>query len=498
MHDIVVLGSGAGGLSAALTAARSQRSVLVLEAARDLGGMLNPFSRRRYEFDVGIHYLGQLGPGMPFRRLLDKMGLEALQFREINPDCIDRYVFDGYEARLVKGLDRFIDRLKADFPAEGRGLDRFRDSLQAVAGVNRLMTGRVQLADVGRLLRRGFDVPALVNGTFGAFTARLIKEPLLRAALAGPMGDIGLPPGKASAVVGMMVLLHYLDGAWYPVGGSGAVRDAFVAGIRAAGGELRAGALVQKIRRRADHWEVQTEAGSFPARKVISDIDAVDTFAMVEGAEPDADTRRKARAFRPSLGSVCVFVGTDLDPAAAGLGDSNLWHYGNPDIDALYAPLFEGSYPEEPSFFLTCPTLKDPSGHLAPAGRHSVEIVSFGPSAPFRPHFDEPVMRRAAAYQEMKQRITERLLEGAERYLPGLRARAEVVEAATPATVWTYVRGRDGGIYGPEHSPDQVGLRRFRTRTGLPDLFLAGASVLGGGVYPCLLSGVMAGKAAVA
>lgn len=493
--DCVVIGSGVGGLAAALTAANAGRSVLVLEAARDLGGMLNPFSRKGYHFDVGVHYLGQAGPDQAMRRLLDRMGLESIRFREIDPDCIDRYIFDGYDGKLIKGMDRWTESLVRDFPAEASAIRGFSELMVAADSVRKTaMRGRPTARDALTMARFPIALPRLLNENFTATLNRWFRDPHLKAVYAGPGGDIGLPPGRASAFVSIMVLMHYLTGAYYPEGGSGAMRDAFVTAIEGKGGKLLTQQLVNRIQRTPDGFTVVTDGGSYDAKTVVSNSDAVETLAMLDGADPDARTKALARRVRPSLSSMCVFVGTDLDVSAAGITDSNIWHYGTNDIDAGYAPLFEGKMPEKPAYFLTAPTLKDPNSGRAPAGHHTIELISFVPSAPFKPWWDKPVMRRGADYQAMKREFADKLLIDAERYVPGLRASAKVVEVATPATVWHYVRGRDGGIYGPEHSVDQVGPRRFRTEIGVPGLYLCGASVIGAGVHPCLISGVAAGR----
>ncbi|MBI2059387.1 MAG: NAD(P)/FAD-dependent oxidoreductase [Nitrospirae bacterium] len=495
--DAIVIGTGIGGLTAGLSLQRAGRSVLLLEAGKQFGGMLNPFARKHYHFDVGIHYVGEAGPGQTMRGVLDSLGLEEIRFREINPDCIDRYVFDGYEAKLVKGIDRWGDLLVKDFPKEEVAIRRFLDLMRGCETLSKAAMKRPTLAEAVRVLKMSGDLIPLFTRPYSDLLARYFKDPVLRNVFAGPGGDIGVPPSRASAITSIVLLTHYLGGAYYPVGGSGAMRDAYVTALEKHGAELKRNALVRRIEVLGKHkFAVETEKGErFEARSVISNVDVKNTVEMIHGKKPSYRTRRKAKSIRPSLGSFCVYVATDLDVSKSGVTDANIWHYGTNDIEALYQTVYDNRIPEKPFFFLTSPTLKDPESERAPAGHQIVEFITFAPTEPFKPWFEKPAMKRGPAYGAIKEEIAEKVLESAERYVPGLRDHIVLKESATPATVWHFVRGREGGIYGPEHSPDQTTFRRFTTQIGIPGLYLAGASVLGAGIMPCLISGMMASKA---
>jgi all-trans-retinol 13,14-reductase len=500
MYDTIIIGTGIGGLSAGLSLARRGRSVLLLEAGKQFGGMLNPFARKHYHFDVGVHYVGEAGEGQAMRRVLDSLGLTDLRFREIDPNCIDRYVFDGYETSLVKGPDRWADLLAADFPREEPNIRRFMKLMEACKAMTRVLMNGPRARDARRLLD---SVPAaadLVRSTYQPLSVlleRYFDDPLLRNVFAGPGGDIGLPPSRASGFASIMLLAHFLQGAYYPVGGSGAIRDAFVTALRGHGAELMRNQEVSRIEARTDGTFSVYGAHDkhFHARSVISNVDAKTTFDMVEGARPDRWTRRKLARMQPSLGTFCVFLATDIDIRAHGITDANIWHYGDNDIEAGYAEVFAGRMPERPLFFMTAPTLKDPDTQKAPAGHHIVELITFAPSQMFKPWWQQPSMKRGPEYQALKANIRDRLVAGAERYIPGLRDRIILEESATPATVWHFVRGREGGIYGPALTPEQSLHRRVFPSVGIPGLYLAGASVFGAGVFTCLMSGLTAARA---
>lgn len=106
-------------------------------------------------------------------------------------------------------------------------------------------------------------------------------------------------------------------------------------------------------------------------------------------------------------------------------------------------------------------------------------------------------MKRAERYKRLKDKIGERLVRAAERHIPGLSGHLDHVEYASPLSNEYWVNARCGGCYGPEQTPDQMGPGRFGSFTaGVEGLFLVGAGTLGGGIMPCVASGVLAGSKA--
>lgn len=500
-YDVIVIGSGIGGLTAALTCAKAGRSVLVLEAAKQFGGYCNPFSRKHFWFDSGIHYIGEMGEGQSLRRQFERLDLyDAIGFRELNPEGFDRYVFPDYEVRMGKGAERFRDTLIADFPHERAGIDKFFKLLAEMEQVIRLASKIKGPKSVLKLVPHAQLIWKFRNATFSEVLDSCVQDHRLRAALSGPGGDIGLPPGRASGFMMLGVLSHFLRGAYFPKGGTKAVRDAYVSALETHGADLRRNAPVSKILTSGDRVNgVRTRAGdTYFADTVISNADAAFTLGTLLGRDHlSSRLLRKIDSTTQSLGSLCAFIGTDIPLQEHGIDDANIWSYPSYDIDSLYQPALDGELGSELPFFLTSPTLKDPGGNHAPEGKHTVELITFAAFEPFRRWKDQKTMKRDSEYKELKERMGMALVERAEKYIPGLSSHMEVHEFSTPLTNISFANVPLGAIYGPEHTPEQFGPGRYRPQGPVEGLLLCGSSVMGAGIGTCVASGSMAGKMAL-
>ncbi|MEO1231995.1 MAG: NAD(P)/FAD-dependent oxidoreductase, partial [Myxococcota bacterium] len=338
-YDVIVIGSGIGGLVAALSCAQKGRSVLVLEAGKQFGGYTNPFARKRFHFDPGIHYIGECQPGGSFRRLLDRLGLEHIEFKQLDPNGFDHYVFPDYSVKNCVGLERFRDRLAADFPSERKGLDAFFQLLFDADFSIKASRRRPGAQDIFQLLARAPRVLRWSRSSLGQCLDHYFRDPRLKAALAGPVGDLGLPPSRLSAIMHFGLLCHYAEGAFFPAGGSGRLRDGFVDALRTHGAELKRNQRVQRIL----HHEgravgVQTYDGQeYTAPRIISNAQATTTYDMVGPEVLGTRLQKKVERTEHSYGSIVVFLGVEGSLPTDHIGSTNIWNYASTDIDATYA-----------------------------------------------------------------------------------------------------------------------------------------------------------------
>jgi phytoene dehydrogenase-like protein len=502
-YDAIIVGSGIGGLVAATRLVQENRKVLLLEASSDFGGYIRPVVSGQYIFDLGVHYLGMLGPGEPFRELLDKLGLHQLEFVELNPDALDRYVFPGYQFDFCKGKDRLSERLIRDFPGESRGIRRFLDL--AVRIYDASTPGELAKGGLRSWLKYFLRHPLMLKyGRVGyqSFLDGITGDTRLQAVLSAPLFDVAVGPREVSAATAMMLWGYYLNGAYYPRGGSKGIRDAFVEGLLEQDAELVHSAPVETLTRQAGRWVVRTENGEqYTSRVVVSNVDpALTVCSLLDPSLVPRRVLRKASRLRPSGSIISVFVGTDLDLVELGFTTGNICQYADWDIATYYDGWLGRSSPSaERAVFITSPSARDPQGGFAPQGEHTLQLLTGWSYESVQQWASLSAEQRGEEYEQLKTGVCGALLAAAERHIPGLTNHVTHLECVTPLDCADRVRAVRGGIYGPAHIPSQMGPGRFHSLTcGVDGLFLAGAGTFGCGLFTCAASGLFAAEKSLA
>lgn len=509
--DVAIIGAGLGGLMSGALLAQAGARVVVLDQHYVAGGCCTMFSRvrdgGRYNFDVGLHYIGECGPEGRIRKVLQRAGIE-LEVEPMDPDGYDTLIVPGARLRVPVGRDRYRERLVEMFPAERAGIDRYVRFLAEVEHMQRAAEARRSgLSLAWDLLTQGRLVARYQSATLAEVLDSCTQDPVLRALLAGQNGDYGLPPSRVSALLHAGLANHYFGGAWYPKGGGQVIADRLAQVIEDAGGAVLLRRRVERVLvegGRAVGVRVrphQGEAQELRAKVVISNADLLHT--LQELIPPEAlpsEWQQQAQRFEMAgaIFLTCLAVRDDLD--ARGFGRTNYWAFDTLDFEQVYADLGR-EVVRAGCAYITSATMKDPGTHdHAPAGLHTVEVMSL---APGRPEFwgaDPATVRRggyrqAPLYRERKQELEDQLIQRLDTLFPGLAQRIVFRESATPLTQARYTFAAGGTGYGLAGTPAQFMRRRPGYRGPIPGMFLCGANTRAGhGVSGALQSGAHAAR----
>ncbi|OMG24621.1 FAD-dependent oxidoreductase [Actinomyces naeslundii] len=501
-YDVIVIGSGIGGLTTAgLLARAAGKRVLVLERHTEPGGLTHTFRRDGASWDVGVHYIGQLGPGSQGRAYFDYLSGGELEWNRM-PDAYDRFVYPGVDLRVSSDPVRYERDLVAAFPQEARAIHRY---FQDIRRVTRWVTlGFIQgmvpgpaaslLSAAQRLGGRR------ATQTTKAYLDAHFRSPRLKAVLASQWGDYGLPPSRSAFAVHALIVSHYLEGGWFPRGGSARIARTFEKGIEQAGGAVRVAQEVTEILtengaavgvRVMDHRGAQVRERVYRAPVIVSAVGASNTFNRLlptfgEIGRRTEPARRTLEHLGTGTSAVTVFLRLREDPRSIGIDGGNIWV--NRDLDHERAQRFSDSLLEghPHDVFVSFPSLK--SGE----NPHTAELISFCEAKAFHQWAEHPQGKRGPAYSALKERIAQGMLELAESAAPGLTKLVDYVETSTPLTYEHYTAHPAGAFYGPPATPLRFRSRPLGPRTAVAGLFLSGQDVGSTGIMGAMMGGVAA------
>ncbi len=494
-YDVIIIGSGIGGLTtAAILAKLHKKRVLILERHYVIGGLTHVFKRPgNHEWDVGIHYVGDVRKGSPMRKIFDFITGGELEWAQM-PDEFDKFIYPDMTFSQKSDPKHFRTDLIAQFPDEEAGIDTYFADLKRMKQWNyfRLLSE----ANSGVLrwffTRKYTKLNPLALAKTSEVLDRHFTDEKLKALVASQWGDNGLPPSKSAFTSHAMIVNHYLHGGYYPVGGASKIADYALPAIEKRGGKALINHEVKEIlveNGKAVGVEVLKKKGKggelvkYYADAIVSNAGAWLTYAKFLKPEYGGKIAEELEPILPKNTTIVLYLGLREGPESLGFKGENHWIFESYDHEEYFE---SGSAVRGPAkgCYLSFPSLKNPN-----ALTHTAEVIGFVDSDDFKEWSDGAWKKRGVEYEAFKEKIADNLLSLVEKTYPGFTDLISFKELSTPLSTEHFTGSPNGAIYGMGGAPERYKIKSLGVKTPVKNLYLTGSDAFLYGIGGALMAG---------
>lgn len=506
LHDhyhTILIGSGMGSLSAAAILAKEGHKVLVLEQHYTAGGFTHVFKRKGFEWDVGIHYIGDMQrPKSAMKKLFDYVTDGNLKWADMG-EVYDRILIGDRTYDFVKGLNNFKQKLIGYFPEEEEAIKKYIDLVFAAnRTAGSYYTNKALPPFIGKLLYKPMTRSffKFSDQTTHEVLSGLTKNEELIKVLCGQYGDYGLPPKQSSFFMHTTVVKHYFDGGSFPVGGSSRIVHNIDPVIEKAGGGILINAEVSEvlIKNNKAYGVKMKDGRVLNASNIISGAGIINTYEKLlpENIVKKFQLKKQLQQVNPSVAHACLYIGLEGDPQELKLPKTNLWIYPDQGDHDLCVERYLNNLEEEfPVVYISFPSSKDPDWSKRYPGKSTIDIITLVPYETFSPWEGTKWMKRDEEYEALKEKIALRLLDKLYEQMPQVKGKVLHYELSSPLSTKHFMHYEKGEIYGLDHSPKRFRQKFLQPRTPIRNFYLTGQDIVTAGIGGALFSGLLTASA---
>jgi phytoene dehydrogenase-like protein len=496
--DTIIIGSGISGLAIGSILSKEGKHVLVLEQHYTPGGMTHTFKRNEYEWDVGLHYVGDVGNSSQLKKIFDYVCDTPIEWADMGKvyDCA---YFGDERFEFRKGRKQFTEYFVELFPHQKNAIEKYVELIVAMESYSMNYYAEKVVPDFisklfGKWMRKKYLKYAL--RTTKSVMDELFSSDKLKTILTAQFGDIGLPPSQSSFAMHAAVANHYLNGGYYPVGGAGVIFEKIAPVIKKAGGEI----LV-----RAEVSGILVEDGVVKGVKMIDEkviyastvistagIDITYRKLLPLKVQGEIGLSKMLVGLHHSTSYYCLYLGLKGTARELDIPKSNFWIFPKKfDHDKNMNDYTKGETNDLPVVYISFPAAKDPDFENRFPDKCTIEIIALTSYSKFNPDENKKWKHRTEEYDDLKQTLSNELLECLYKYLPKTKGKVDYQELSTPLSVKHFTGHKYGELYGLNHTVKRFNNRTLKPETPIKGLYLAGQDIVTAGIAGGLMSSVI-------
>lgn len=498
--DYIIIGSGISGMCSGAILAKEGKKVLILEQHYTPGGFTHSFKRHDLEWDTGVHYLGEVGnKESGIRKVFDYICDQPIEWLDMG-DTYDTFFYGKEKYEFKKGKEATIESLSAKFPKQRHLIEKYF----ALLGKLDLPVG---LFYGSKLLPKFLDnlIGPLMRRPYLKFCLRTTDEILkdlgiegkLKEVLCSQCGDYGLPPDESSFAISSMVTNHYINGAYYPKGGSKVIFNSIAPTVTKNKGQILIKAEVKKIlTNNGKTIGVEMADGRIiKSQKVISSCGYENTFHKLLGI--NHNFVNSSAPMKSSHTYYSLYVGLDGCAENLELPKSNYWIYLEEGThSANLNSYMNGTLNKFPVVYISFAGAKDPES-TKEKNKSTLEIIAPARFADFDQWAHTGWKKRGDDYEAFKNEISSRLLNVLYEYVPQLKGKVIFHELSTPLSTKHFTGYQKGEMYGLSHSPERFKNNLLRPATPIKNLYLTGQDIITCGIGGGIMAGALTASSAL-
>jgi all-trans-retinol 13,14-reductase len=481
-YDIVVIGSGLGGLVSAIILAKEGYSVCVLEKNNQFGGNLQTFVRDKTIFDTGIHYIGGLSEGQNLNKYFKYLGImDDLKLKKMDEDGFDIVSFEeeNEEYPHAQGYENFVNQLVKYFPNERQAIQKYCENVVTICNSFPLYN----LNSEGK-----YDSEILSLNAKQCIDEATTNE-RLRAVLAGTNFLYAGIEDKSPFYVHALSVNSYIQSSYRCINGGSQITKQLIKQLRKHSGEIYKYKDVCKleVENNAVTEAKMKDGTSVKAKMFISNIEPKTTLRMVGEEHFRKSFFSRIDSLEGVISAFSLYL--VFKPKTFKYVNKNLYHFKNSLVVWTAHEYNEENWP------LAYMASMNASGkdEVWADGMTFITYMKYDDLKEWEHTFNTTVEEydRGETYENFKARKAERFIQEIEIKFPGIKDCIKSVHSSTPLSYRDYIGGSKGNMYGYVKDSNNPMKSFIAPKTKLDNLYLTGQSINMHGVLGVTIGAVV-------
>lgn len=476
-NDIIIIGSGLGGLQSGVILSRKGYKVLVLEKNRQIGGSLQTFKLKGCTFSTGMHYIGNLDEGQTLNKIFKYFNLfDGIEYKRLNSNGFDIFNIDGTEYKFPIGFDNFKNQMLEYFPDEKEAINNYISEIDKTINTQYLYLLKNTESGSG-------DVAKYLSLNTWEYVKSITNNPRLRQVLCALNFVYGGVKEKSPFYIHALINYHFITSSYRIVSSTSLIAKKLKDTIIENGGAVLTKKEVNNLIIE-DNKVTGVETNDkikYVADYFISNIHPASTMDLIGEGLIKKSFRNRMKNKENTMSAFAVHI--ILKENSFKYLNANYNYYKRNDV--WYASYYdEKMWPEH--YLLHCIAPENGSEYASCLGL--LTHMKFEEVAQWK---DLPINNRGNDYLNFKNKKAEELIKLATENFPGLKNNIVDFNVSTPLTYRDYLGSPDGSMYGTLRDSNNPVGSYISPRTKISNLFFTGQNLNLHGMLGVSLSAII-------